>query len=173
MNHRNLTEITVVGDDDTGLVANVTTLLFERGINIEDIDQAVREGVFRMTVHVETGDMDVSKHRLRRDLADLGDDLDVDVRVRFPSERDSRQVAVLVTKESHCVERLLDARDEFDAEIGVVIGNHDDLEPLAARHGIPFHNVGKEAASTTKSNSSPCWTTTTPTSSSSRGSCAF
>ncbi|KZN25528.1 formyltetrahydrofolate deformylase [Haladaptatus sp. R4] len=144
MNHRELTEITVVGDDDTGLVANVTTLLFERGINIEDVDQAVREGVFRMTVHVETSDMDVSKHRLRRDLADLGDDLDVDVRVRFPSERDARQVAVLVTKESHCLQRLLDARDEFDAEIGVIIGNHDDLEPLATEHGIPFHDVGDD-----------------------------
>ncbi|MFB6173919.1 MAG: ACT domain-containing protein, partial [Halobacteriales archaeon] len=39
------TEITVVGDDDTGLIARITSLLFERGINIEDLDQAVREGV--------------------------------------------------------------------------------------------------------------------------------
>ena len=40
---RNYTEITVVGDDDTGLIARVTTLLFERDINIEDLDQAVRD----------------------------------------------------------------------------------------------------------------------------------
>ncbi|WP_266078699.1 formyltetrahydrofolate deformylase [Haladaptatus caseinilyticus] len=144
MNSRELTEITVVGNDDTGLVARVTTLLFERGINIEDVDQAVRDGIFRMTMHVETSDMTVDEHRLRRDLADLGDDLDVDVRVRFPSERDTRQVAVLVTKESHCLQRLLAARGDLDAEIGVIIGNHDDLEPVAKRHGIPFHNVGDE-----------------------------
>jgi formyltetrahydrofolate deformylase len=144
MNYRELTEITVVGDDDTGLVARVTTLLFERGINIEDVDQAVHEGVFRMTIHVETSEMSVSKHRLRRDLSELGDDLGVDVRVRFPSERDSRQVALLVTKESHCLRRLLDERSEFDAEIGVVIGNHDDLEPVAKEHGVPFHDVGDE-----------------------------
>lgn len=33
---RELTEITVVGGDKTGLIARVTSLLFERGINIED-----------------------------------------------------------------------------------------------------------------------------------------
>ena len=36
---RDYTEITVVGDDDTGLIARVTTLLFERDVNIEDLDQ--------------------------------------------------------------------------------------------------------------------------------------
>ncbi|WP_435155296.1 formyltetrahydrofolate deformylase [Haladaptatus sp. DFWS20] len=144
MSSRELTEITVVGNDDTGLVARVTTLLFERGINIEDVDQAVRDGIFRMTMHVETSEMTVDEHQLRRDLAALGDDLDVDVRVRFPAERDTRQVAVLVTKETHCLRRLLNARSDLDAEIGVVIGNHDDLEPVAEEHGIPFHDVGDE-----------------------------
>ncbi|GAA0226463.1 formyltetrahydrofolate deformylase [Haladaptatus pallidirubidus] len=147
MSSRELTEITVVGNDDTGLVARVTTLLFERGINIEDVDQAVRDGTFRMTMLVETSEMTVDEHQLRCDLSALGDDLGVDVRVRFPSERDTRQVAVLVTKESHCLQRLLDTRSDLDAEIGVVIGNHDDLEPVAERHGIPFHDVGDENGS--------------------------
>jgi hypothetical protein len=35
---RQYTEITVVGEDKTGLIARVTTLLFERDINIEDLD---------------------------------------------------------------------------------------------------------------------------------------
>ena len=70
-----LTEITVVGDDDTGLIAEVTTLLFERGINIEDLDQAVRDGVFRMTMHVDTADMFTTQAKIREDLDALGDDL--------------------------------------------------------------------------------------------------
>ena len=59
------TEITVVGDDDTGLIARVTTLLFERDINIEDLDQAVRDGVFRMTMHVDAAEMTCSQADLR------------------------------------------------------------------------------------------------------------
>jgi formyltetrahydrofolate deformylase len=140
------TEITVVGDDDTGLIARVTSLLFERGINIEDLDQDVRQGVFRMTMHVDTSEMVVTRQTLRSDLADLGADLGLDVQVRFPTDRDARRLGVLVTKESHCLERLLDARadGELGAEIAVVVGNHDDLHPLVDdfEEEIPFYDVG-------------------------------
>lgn len=144
MSQSALTEITVVGDDDTGLVARVTTLLFERGINVEDIDQAVRDDLFRMTMHVDTSGMEASRDTLRADLRDLGNDLGVDVRVRFPADRETRRIAVLVTKESHCLERLCEAaaEDELDAELSVVIGNHPDLQPVATEYGIPFHDIG-------------------------------
>jgi formyltetrahydrofolate deformylase len=141
---RQFAEITVVGDDDTGLIAEITTLLFERGINIEDLDQAVREGLFRMTMRVDTDGMVCTAGKLRTDLEELATDLGVDVQVRFPDERGTRGIAVLVTKESHCLEALLEARErgELDAEVRVVIGNHSDLEPLAEAHGVPFHDIG-------------------------------
>ncbi|MDF9745517.1 formyltetrahydrofolate deformylase [Natrinema salsiterrestre] len=141
-----VTEITVIGDDDTGLVANVTSLLFERGINIEDLDQAVRDGVFRMYLAVDTSEMVCTEETLREDLNDLGDDLGLDVQVRFPADRETQQIAVLVTKESHCLEALFEAwaNDELGADIGVVIGNHDDLQPLAEHYDVPFHDIGDE-----------------------------
>ncbi|QLD90686.1 formyltetrahydrofolate deformylase [Natronomonas salina] len=143
---REYTEITVVGDDDTGLIARVTTLLFERDINIEDLDQAVREGVFRMTMSVDTADMSCTKDELREALADLGDDLGMDIQVRFPADRETRTIAVLVTKESHCLEAMFEAwaDGELGAEISVIVGNHDDLEPLADHYGVDFHDVGDE-----------------------------
>ena len=143
---REFTEITVVGEDDTGLIANITSLLFERGINIEDLDQAVREGVFRMTMHVDTAEMVCTEDKLRTDLHDLGDDLGVDVQVRFPDDRETQQIAVLVTKESHCLEALFEAwaSGTLGADIGVVIGNHSDLEPLAETYDVPFHDIGDE-----------------------------
>jgi len=143
---RNLTEIVVVGEDDTGLIANVTSLLFERNINIEDLDQAVREGLFRMTMRVDTTEMVCKEATLREDLHDLGDDLGVDVQVRFPSDRDTQQIAVLVTKESHCLEALFEAwaSGDLGADISVVIGNHSDLEPLATKYDVPFHDIGDE-----------------------------
>ena len=141
-----LTEITVIGDDDTGIVAQFTTLLFERGINIEDIDQAVRDDLFRMTTTVDTSEMVCTQEKLRQDLTELGDDLGVDVQVRFPDDRETQQIAVLVTKESHCLEALFEAwaNDELGADISVVIGNHDDLQPLAEQYGVPFYDIGDE-----------------------------
>ncbi|MFC6953949.1 formyltetrahydrofolate deformylase [Halorubellus litoreus] len=139
-------EITVVGGDKTGLIARVTSLLFERGINIEDLDQAVREDVFRMTLHADTDEMVCTQAKLREDLHDLGDELDVDIQVRFPEDRETQQIAVLVTQESHCLERLFQAwaSGDLGADISVVIGNHDDLEPLAEKYEVPFHDVGDE-----------------------------
>jgi formyltetrahydrofolate deformylase len=143
---REFTEITVVGEDDTGLIANVTTLLFERSINIEDLDQAVREGVFRMTMRVDTAEMVCTQETLREDLHDLGEELGVDVQVRFPADRETQQIAVLATKESHCLEAIFEAwaSGELGADVSVVIGNHSDLEPLAKKYDVPFHDIGDE-----------------------------
>jgi len=143
---REFTEITVVGEDDTGLIANVTTLLFERSINIEDLDQAVREGVFRMTMRVDTSEMVCTAEKLRTDLHELGEELGVDIQVRFPADRETRQIAVLVTKESHCLEAIFEAwaSGTLGADVSVVIGNHDDLEPMAEKYEVPFHNIGDE-----------------------------
>jgi len=143
------TEITVVGEDDTGLIAEVTSLLFERGVNIEDLDQAVREGVFRMTTHVDTGEMVCTQAKLRDDLADLGEELGVDVQVRFPADRETSRLAVLVTRESHCLEAVFEAwaSGDIDADVSVVIGNHPDLRPLAETYDVPFHHIGDETGS--------------------------
>ena len=144
---REFTQINVVGEDDTGLIANVTSLLFERNVNIEDLDQAVREGVFRMTMHVDTSEMVCKDETLREDLHELGDELGVDVQVRFPSDRETRGIAVLVTKESHCLEAIFEAwaSGDLGADVSVVIGNHPDLEPLARKYDVPFHDIGDES----------------------------
>ena len=141
-----LTEITVVGDDDTGIITEVTAYLSEQAVNVEELDQAVQDGIFRMSLYADTSEMSVSQARLRDDLDGLGDDLDVDVQVWFPNRTETRSIAVLVTKESHCLEALLEeaGNDDRGAEIGVVIGNHSDLEPLATEHGVPFHDIGDE-----------------------------
>ncbi|MFA9516232.1 formyltransferase family protein [Halopenitus sp. H-Gu1] len=147
---RELTEITVVGGDKTGLIARVTTVLFERGINIEDLDQAVRDGLFRMTMRVDASEMETSSDELRRTLGDLGRDLGVDIQVRFPSDRTARRIALLVTKETHAPETLLEAEangeltegEDDEAEIPVVVGNRGDLRGLAERYDKPFYDVG-------------------------------
>jgi formyltetrahydrofolate deformylase len=63
------------------------------------------------------------------------------VKVRLagrPLER--KRVAVLVTKEGHCLEQLVRDRDagKLAGDMVVVLSNHPTLEPLAAAAGIPF-----------------------------------
>lgn len=144
---REFTEITVIGDDETGLIANITSLLFERSINIEDLDQAVREGVFRMSMRVDTSEMVCTQTKLRDDLEELGEEIGVDVQLRFPADRETQQIAVLVTKESHCLEAIFEAwaSGDLGADVNVIIGNHSDLEPLAQKYDVPFHDIGDES----------------------------
>lgn len=141
-----LTEITVVGNDDTGIITEITAFLSDRNVNIEELDQAVQDGIFRMTMHADTSEMVTTQSELRDEFGDLGDELGVDVQIWFPATNETQSLAVLVTKESHCLEALLEEAKsgDLDAEIAVVIGNHSDLEPLATEHGVPFHDIGDE-----------------------------
>ena len=54
-----------------------------------------------------------------------------------------KKAVILVTKEGHCLQDLLGRVDQNDypMEVTSVVGNHDDLEPLARAHGVPFHHV--------------------------------
>ncbi len=146
MTKQRYTEITIVGEDDTGLIANFTNLLFERNINIEDLDQAVQDGLFRMTMHVDATEMVCRETTLREDLQELGEELGVSVQIRFPDEDDSRNIGVLVTKESHCLEALIEAVESgaLEGTIACVVGNHADLEPIAEQADIPFYDIGDE-----------------------------
>jgi formyltetrahydrofolate deformylase len=66
--------------------------------------------------------------------------------VQFPTERETQQIAVLVTKESHCLEAIFEAwaSGDIGADVSVVIGNHADLEPLAQKYEVPFHDIGDD-----------------------------
>ena len=46
--------ITVSGKDRVGIIADVCTLLSELGVNILDLSQTVMQGIFTMTLLVDT-----------------------------------------------------------------------------------------------------------------------
>lgn len=53
------------------------------------------------------------------------------------------RLAVLVTKEEHCLYDLLSRYRSGDlpCKIAAVIGNHNDLRDVVEWHGLPFHHV--------------------------------
>jgi formyltetrahydrofolate deformylase len=135
-----LAVVSVLGKDQKGVVAQFATYLAERGVNIEDIEQRVVRGFFVMDMLVDLRDVTVDLGGLITGLLSLGQKIDMEVRVHLHSERRKRKVALLVSKEPHCLQQLLEdaAHDKLHGEIAAVLGNHPDLEPIAKAAGVPF-----------------------------------
>ena len=138
---RNRAVVSVIGRDQKGVVARISTYLASCNTNIEDIEQRVMEGLFIMTMLVDLSDLSITLDELVIGLRKIGEETGMEITVRLaggPPER--KRVAVLVTKEPHCLAQLLRDRDagDLNADLVVVLANHPDLEPLAREHGIPF-----------------------------------
>jgi len=135
-----LAVVSVLGKDQKGVVAQFATYLAQRGINIEDIEQRVVRGFFLMDMLVDLKDLTIDLSELITGLLDLGRQLEMEVRVHLHSERRSKKVAILASKEPHCLRQLLSDFGEGNLH-GTVVGafaNHGDLEPAARQAGVPF-----------------------------------
>lgn len=135
-----LAVVSVLGKDQKGVVAQFATYLAERGINIEDIEQRVVRGFFLMDMLVDIKDLAIDLSELITGLLDLGKRMDMEVRVHLHSQRRPKKVALLVSKEPHCLQRIIQDIGEghLRAEIAGVFSNHPDLGPIAREAGLPF-----------------------------------
>ena len=135
--------ITVIGQDKTGVVAKVTSFLFEQKANIEALEEQVTRGQFSMTLQASWRSEAFRSEAVTGGLAQLGKSLGMEITIRFTEPRRRQRAALFVTRESHCLEGLLKefkAR-RLPAEPAVVISNRRDLESMATRQGLPFHCV--------------------------------
>jgi formyltetrahydrofolate deformylase len=132
--------VSVLGRDQKGVVARICTYLAQHSVNIEQIDQNVMEGLFIMSMLVDLQDLDINLDTLILDLKGIGSEMQMDVTIRLHGERTRKRVALLVSKEPHCLEALIAAKrdGELDAEFPIALSNHPDLEDLATSAGIPF-----------------------------------
>jgi len=129
--------------DRKGIVYHVSKFIFERKGNIVDAQQHAEEldDRFFMRVVFDCADMAVSKEELRNDLAGLAETFDMTTELSFADER--KRMAIMVSTYDHCLYDLLlrDQYGEIDADIGLVVSNHPDLEAVAANFGVPFFHV--------------------------------
>ena len=133
--------VSVIGRDQKGVVARISTYLASCNTNIEDIEQRVMEGLFIMTMLVDLSDLSITLDELVMGLRKIGEEINMETTLRLaggPLER--KRVAILVTKEPHCLAQLVQDRDAgvLNGDLVVVLANHPDLEPLAREHRIPF-----------------------------------
>ena len=74
--------VTVLGFDRKGIIAQVSTVLFERGVNILDISQTILDGYFSMVMIVDLSEPTCPFDELQGALNKVGEKLGLQVRIQ-------------------------------------------------------------------------------------------
>ena len=131
--------------DQPGLIARVSGFLAESGINIVDVDQhSSAEGRFFMRMvfdRVPEGEREALELRFAQE---IGEPFAMDF--EFHETGRTRRVAVMVSREDHCLSDLLWRwrSGDLGGEIAMVISNHPDHRGQVESVGLPFHHVPVE-----------------------------
>lgn len=136
--NKTIVELVIVGKDHEGVVAGFTNFIFQNNGNIEKINQNVVKGLFGMYLEASFArKLDIKK--FSREAEDLARNLKMEANIHYEISKRKR-VAVLVTKEPHCLDTILDARTrgKIKGEIVVIVGTENTLAPLAKKAKIPF-----------------------------------
>jgi formyltetrahydrofolate deformylase len=138
--------VSVIGRDQKGIVARVSTYLASQNINIEDIGQRVVEGLFIMSMLVDLTDVSTTLDEVILGLKKIGVEIGVEVTLRLAGGGERKRFAILLTKEPNCLETLV--RDyragKLNGEPVVALSNHEVLRGVAEAAGIPFLWRGAE-----------------------------
>lgn len=138
---KTIIEVTVVGKDRKGVVADITNFIFNNGGNIEKISQNVVRGLFGM--QLEASYMQADRRKLDDGLKQLSKKLSMEIKVHYQEPNRLQNIAIFVSKEPRCLDRILEAKkkDEIKANIAVIVGSDSTLKSVADDAGIPFHAV--------------------------------
>ena len=143
--HADIARLLISCDDRPGIVAAVSGFLFERRANIVESDQYSTDpegGRFYQRMAFHLAGLDQARGELERDFQrQVADPLGLEWRISYASV--PKRVAVLVSREDHCLLDLLWRwrRGELHVDIGLVISNHPNLEDEVARFGVPFEHI--------------------------------
>jgi formyltetrahydrofolate deformylase len=134
--------------DRAGIVAAVSGLLNDAGVNIVTSDQYSTTGVeggrffMRMQFALPQG---LEQSELERRFAEtVASHFEMDWRMWRAGQ--PKRVALLVSRYDHCMLDLLWRwrRGELEADIGLVASNHPDLRSDVESFGLPYHHVPVE-----------------------------
>ncbi len=128
--------------DRPGLVAAVSTFLAQAGANIVSLDQHSTEqtgGMFMQRTIFHLPGLPVVRDGLERDFAEhVAAKFGMDFRLTEAAK--PKRVAIMASKEDHCLLDLLwrNRRGELDISVVMVIANHSHLADDVRPFGVPF-----------------------------------
>jgi formyltetrahydrofolate deformylase len=147
--NRNTAILLVYCPDQRGIVAKVTEFIDNNNGNVVYLDQHVdfEENMFFMRLEWELEKFLIPAPKIADYFqTQIASKYKMQFELYFSANKP--RMAIFVTKLSHCLYDML-ARyqsGEWDAEIPLIISNHEMLKPVAERFNIPFHifNVTQE-----------------------------
>ena len=124
--------------DRPGIISAVSAFFAQAGANIVRSDQYSTDpegGTFFLRMEVTGAGWSMDR------FAAIGERFEMDW--SFWDAATPKRVAILVSREDHCLQELLwrRRRGELDAELVLVASNHEDLRVDAEAQHVPFHHV--------------------------------
>lgn len=132
--------------DKPGIIAAVTNFLASNDINIVHADQhsmpVESNSMFFMRLVFEYDAQSVDIDSIENDFGTLvGNEYEMNWNIFKDEER--KKIALLVSKTDHCLLEILWRwrSGEINADIPLIISNHDTLEKEVNSFGIPFYHL--------------------------------
>jgi len=131
--------------DRPGLVAAVSTFLAAAGANIVSLDQHATSqsgGTFMQRTIFHLPGLAAAREELEREfVAKVATPYEIDFRLTEAAK--PKRVAIMASKEDHCLLDLLwrNQRGELEMSVAMVIANHPDLAEQVRPFGVPFFHV--------------------------------
>ena len=142
------TRLLLACPDRPGLIARVSGFLADAGLNIVDADQhSTAEGRFFMRMVFDPAPESKREELQRRFAEELATPFKMEH--RFAESSQTKRVAIMVSREDHCLSDLLWRwrNGELGGELVTVLSNHPDHAEQVTAVGLPFHDVPVDPAS--------------------------
>src|SRR5271166_5619360 len=131
--------------DRPGIIAAVSAFLAQSGANIISLDQhstAPEDGTFLQRAIFHLPGLTAAIDELERKFAStVAEQFHIDY--RFTEAAKPKRVAIMASKDDHCLLDLLwrNRRGELEMSIVMVIANHPDLAEHVRPFGVPFIHI--------------------------------
>lgn len=143
-NYQNRARLLIACPDQLGIVAAVTSFLYEQGANIVESSQYSTDpqgGTFFLRIEFDCPDMTAKKAEMEKEFAKIAETFEM--KWRLSLHNDLKKMAIFVSKEEHCLLELLWEWEagELLADIAFVISNHEHMRESVEALGIPYYYI--------------------------------
>ncbi|PZE20798.1 formyltetrahydrofolate deformylase [Paenibacillus xerothermodurans] len=141
---KNRARMLVSCPDQPGIVAAVSRFLHDHGANIVQSDQYTMDpqgGMFYIRIEFDLEQLDERRERLEQEFTQVAAQFNMQWSINRAGRK--KQLAIFVSKEDHALLELLwqwQAGD-LEADIAMVISNHNDMRGLVESFGITYHHI--------------------------------